>query len=410
MCAICAGARIAHGTWYAPAVAASLWWTVYCAIAAWALEIDIRVMGMWVITGMMFSLCAGSFFAGLRETERKRDRAEMLLARIRKMQWFAIATNMLAFLGIAYYAIYGLKVFDLTFDMAGLLRLGSAWSAARYENGEPEPMVARVLFTWLYPAALSSGMLLVASRDRWRQYLCTTPIFLAVLVSLVEATRAGLMFAGGAWIAGYIGTRLATDTVLPSLFTRSFVIRFALAGVMGVVFFMAVDVFRGGLAEDKQINTTFDKERFAKYAVGSIPGFTQWFQHYVPETPSFGEWTFAGPANAVGLKSRETGLFTDFVTLSDGEDLNLYTCFRPLILDFTLPGAMLLSFLVGVAMQRVFASLPLGNPAHLIALTAAYVFIISSPITSMFVYNGLLLAFVSTYVVLKFGFPKSETA
>ena len=203
--------------------------------------------------------------------------------------------------------------------MAGLLRLGAGWSAARYDTGEPEPLVARLLFTWLYPAAVASGMLFAVSKSRKLKSLCLSPLFLAVLISLVEATRAGIMYSVGCWAGGYYAMRFTMAGTRPKLFTRSFILKLATFALLGVVLFMAIDAFRGGISEDKQIDTSFNRKRFAKYAVGSIPGFTQWYQHYDPELPALGAWTFTGPFNLIGLKTREEGVFTDLIILSDGE-------------------------------------------------------------------------------------------
>ena len=105
-----------------------------------------------------------------------------------------------------------------------------------------------------------------------------------------------------------------------------------------------------------------------------------------------------------------TGVFGDYIVLSNGEDLNLYTCVRGLIVDFTLPGTMLMVFLAGFLLQRRFLHLAEGNPLNLASIAAGYLFIVTSPIVSMFSYNGVVLAFAGTLLVLHFGMPKMEKA
>ena len=50
----------------------------------------------------------------------------------------------------------------------------------------------------------------------------------------------------------------------------------------------------------------------------------------------------------LGLGHRIPGLFENVVDLVIGETSNIYTAFRPLIQDFTIPGALAVLALLGV--------------------------------------------------------------
>jgi oligosaccharide repeat unit polymerase len=95
----------------------------------------------------------------------------------------------------------------------------------------------------------------------------------------------------------------------------------------------------------------------------------------------------------VGLRSRLVGVYSEYVTLEDGES-NIYTAFRGLIEDFSLPGAAVFCVLVGFMAGRAYRFTVAGRTIWVAALAGYYVFVLWSPIISVFVYNSLILAIV----------------
>ena len=63
-------------------------------------------------------------------------------------------------------------------------------------------------------------------------------------------------------------------------------------------------------------------------------------------------------------------------------------------------------FVVGYGVQRAFLHLSEGNPLHLIVVASSYMFIVASPIISMFTYNGIVLAFAGTWAILYWNMRK----
>jgi hypothetical protein len=132
--------------------------------------------------------------------------------------------------------------------------------------------------------------------------------------------------------------------------------------------------------------------------------FSQWLAEYwsQPIDPTLGSVTFAGPLEMLGFGHRIPGLFDSVIDLVAGDTSNIYTAFRPLIQDFTIPGALavlaLLGFIGGLGFRLVAAGRWSGAPLLLIS----YVTIFWSPITWFWIYNSLTGTVVAVGLIVFF--------
>jgi hypothetical protein len=92
------------------------------------------------------------------------------------------------------------------------------------------------------------------------------------------------------------------------------------------------------------------------------------------------------------------------VTLPGGEETNIYTALRGLIQDFTLGGAVVLTFLVSFVSGILLASPSRRTWTSILFGAWYYAFILGSPLTSVFTYNGLVLAWLVAAIVLRSHF------
>jgi len=126
-------------------------------------------------------------------------------------------------------------------------------------------------------------------------------------------------------------------------------------------------------------------------AFGHMTVFSQWLTEYwrEPFNPSLGTITFAGPLEMLGYSQRIPGLFEAVVDLIAGESSNIYTGFRPLIQDFTVPGALAILVLLGFVGGTGFRLVAAGRWSAVPLLLIAYVTIFWTPITWFWIYNSL---------------------
>jgi oligosaccharide repeat unit polymerase len=142
--------------------------------------------------------------------------------------------------------------------------------------------------------------------------------------------------------------------------------------------------------------------RLNKYFLGSVPAFANWVHTSGEQEVTMGAYTFAGVFDLLGIKQRQLGVYEEFQTLAGGEDTNIYTLFRGLIQDFTLPGASLFGVLLGFVAGKAARSDSANHLPNVLVLAGYYAFIIFSPLSSLFTYNGLILAWGMAALVLGF--------
>jgi hypothetical protein len=202
------------------------------------------------------------------------------------------------------------------------------------------------------------------------------------------------------WFSGYFATRLRFGKL--KVFTKG---HLAVAAVMGsvlVVFFFAVGLARLASTDVSLINIVLLK--LVTSAFGHMTVFSQWLTDYMhqPLEPTLGTVTFSGPLEMLGYSQRIPGLFDSIIELVAGETSNIYTAFRPLIQDFTIPGALsilaLLGLVGGIGFRKVAAGEWSGAPLLLIA----YVTIFWTPITWFWIYNSLTATVVAVGLIIYF--------
>jgi hypothetical protein len=90
------------------------------------------------------------------------------------------------------------------------------------------------------------------------------------------------------------------------------------------------------------------------------------------------------------------------VDLVTGQTSNVYTGFRPLIQDFTIPGALAMLALVGMVGGIGFRQVAAGRASAIPLLIIAYVTIFWLPITWFWIYNSLTATVLAVGIILWF--------
>jgi oligosaccharide repeat unit polymerase len=133
---------------------------------------------------------------------------------------------------------------------------------------------------------------------------------------------------------------------------------------------------------------------------GHISAFSTWMRDYHYTGLSFGSNTFSGPLDLIGIQEREIGYYKRDVFLSSSLYTNIYTVFRGLLQDFSIPGTLVVAFGLGMAARISFDRCLHGKFIWLIPLSLFYAFTMYSPIISIFNYTSVVMAWCIFFVVL----------
>lgn len=382
--------RALSGTWLHPSAFFALWWC-FAGILPLILAPNERVgpnAMAWIIAASI-AVSVGAA-AGNHGFKTRRLRIPPIPT---EREFFTLGSTVLlsVVLGLASniaFLIGSHVAFSDLLSIGKLVAVSNQLYVQRYGDlAPPPPVLSQALLPFVYLAPATGGILFVLRREkRWR-VLALLAFLPAVGVTILQTTKAAVLFSMALWLSGYFATRLRYGKT--AVFTaRHFGVAVGV-GSMLTVFFFAVSFARMASTDAALLNLVMVK--LVTAALGHMTIFSRWLADYwnQPFDPTLGTVTFAGPLELLGYSHRSIGLFEDLVELVAGETSNIYTAFRPLIQDYTIPGALavlgLLGFVGGVGFRLVASGKWSGFPLLLVV----YQTIMFTPITWLWVYNSL---------------------
>jgi oligosaccharide repeat unit polymerase len=398
--------RLRAGDWLAPSVFAPLVWLFYMALPlVGAPDYEVHPAALWKIVSLVLMVQLGAMSA-----EVPGRTAPSLPARTLRFPQTLIdrllaatsACSLLSLAGTVYLAHLTLGKYDVQRSLDGLLDLGPLLSAERYVDGSNYPTVVRALVAWIYPAALMGGLAYPFAATRRQRLVALSAFVPALMLAVITAVRSGLLFAVVCGTSAYLSVNVCVGAGRYRPFRAKFI-----AGVVGgvaaaVCFALLIQVLRGGVDQGYDLSATWAHVRSGVF--GYLSTFSEWNREGSTEV-SWGFYSFAGLFDMFGLRPREIGVYLTSINLG-GSDTNIYTAFRGLIEDFSYPGALLVLFAVGFGSGYAYRRSVGGSHRWVVALAGFYAVCIWSHICSLFVYNGLVLAWLCAFAA--FAWPDSH--
>ena len=398
-------ARKLEASWYGPA---AFFGAIWCALAGLPLLFGpIRIVpgGMLFVVAACSAVLAGAWAARLRLAPNTLSRSGT--TRLPLVEWLIAACTILSFATVLFLvasigrgptgvggAHRPLQVF-LSFQ--GLATTIHDLSDQRYSGLWPEPTSARLLVSANYLGALLAGLVLgtqTSGRLRWLSLMIFVP---AGLITIVLTTKSSMLLPLMLTASSYLASSIAIDRP-PSLnlIRASWLLGFAAILLAG---FVVVQIFRYGNSSHAQAGAVlvlFWQNLFPYLGV-----FADWLQSggWATSHPTLGYYTFAGIFDLLHVHTRVAGLYPVAVTV-DGSRYNIYTVFRGLIEDFTLPGALVFLGLGGFGAEAAYIRVREGDLRYAAPLAAFYVFTMWSFVADIFINNTILLAFALLFAYL----------
>ena len=292
--------------------------------------------------------------------------------------------------------------FSDVFDIEKLVVVSNQAYFARYldTGAPPPPRFSQALLPFVYLAPAVGGVVFQLRHDLKWKLLGVVSFLPAIAVTILQTTKAAFLFALIFWLSSYFAMRLRQGKL--GVFTRAHILSALGAGAVVIIFFFGVGLARLATTDVTLAHVVYTK--LVTSAFGHMTVFSQWFGEYLsaPFSPTFGKVTFSGPLELLGFGQRIPGLFENIVDLVAGEASNIYTGFRPLIQDFTIPGALTILTLLGVVGGVGFRLVAAGKWSAFPLLMIAYVTIFWTPITWFWIYNSLTATVVALGIIVLF--------
>lgn len=386
-----AALRKLTGTWLQPSAFFALWWCLAGILPL--LLAPKEPVGpnaiLWLIVASM-AITAGTVAGNWGFRTRLVARHAPSTDRETLLFGFTMAVAVLLGLGsnIAFVAGSSVALSEVL-DLEKLVVVSNQLYIQRYaETGPPAPPpFSQALLPFVYLAPAVGGIFFELTRRKTMKLFALVSFLPAIAVTVLQTTKAAVLFAMVLWFSTYFATRLRFGKL--AVFTKAHIIVAVLITGVVTAFFFGVGLARMASTDTSLLNVVFVK--LLTSAFGHMTVFSQWLAEYwrEPFSPSLGKVTFAGPLEMLGYSQRIPGLFETVIDLIAGESSNIYTGFRPLIQDFTIPGALVVLALLGFVGGTGFRLVAEGRWSAVPLLIVAYVTIFWTPITWFWIYNSL---------------------
>ena len=261
-------------------------------------------------------------------------------------------------------------------------------SNMRYQDDYNPEALTRFLLVFVYLSGAMVGWYSCRSNAKKMVFNIISAVIPVLFWTILLTTKAALLF----WMAFFFSARMSFGGRATS--EKISIFKYYSAGILLFMFFYIVQLSRYGGDFEKEGVHTFNV--LAVAATGHIIAFEKWFEAYALLSPSnFGHNTFAGIFELIGGSVRGQGLGYEDVSVG-ASVTNVYSALRGIVQDFgVLVSLLLLGSLSAVTTVLAKYTSLTSCAAHFTIL----VWVIFTPITSIYNYNTLLFASITLVII-----------
>ena len=395
-------ARKITGTWLSPGSFFAISWSFFLIVPLlFAPEFKVDLLGIWFIAILSMACAAGSVIAykppsidSLVSNEPNKTNPSHLFRPL----WVLI---LISFGGVILLLRHALDTYNFGYYSMGWVSIPNLIAVDRYSGYINYPFIIKYSLYCIYPANLLGGLLLSMRQISFKmKALTVVPLLLALILGIIEGARTsillGLVLFFSAWMSGAM-INGSNHNYNKSYFKMAFS-----GGALMItftVFFVLIQWLRQGM---DSIIVDLLIDRIRAYFFGYLAAFTQWIGTIDSPNLSGGLTTFAGPFNLLGVMERSLG-FYDPANISLGISTNIFTALRGLVIDFSIPGSIVIAFIVGFFLQLSYQRGISGTIINTLPISIFYAFTLYSPLISIFHYNSILFSWIVIFFPLRFS-------
>ena len=278
-----------------------------------------------------------------------------------------------------------------------MIEIGQGYANLRYGYGEGSPFIVTILNVFLYLACMLGGVWLATADTFRKRLLGALPLLAGMLQAVLVSARTGFIWMCVVLAASYLASVILFKRAVRIPTAKSLFFVGAVGMTMLSVFVFLIQVTRHDLLYDPwSVMFTVRVGLF-----GSPVAFSQWLRaNWDIVTPQWGVKTFGGLADLLGIATRGQGLGWEGISVAgfQGETPNVYTAFRQLIEDFTVPGTIAVFFCLGMLTGAAYRRVSEGRIAWVPVLALFYGVTLGSYLANWLTYNTILFAWLLFFV------------
>ena len=399
MIALAVVSRLYSRSWLEPGSFFLMVWFCFIVLPLIvAPENTIYPFSIWYIFSFAVAILLGSVVWNKVDPTTKLNKALTMVVPLDRyaniMLSFTFVFTAISMAGVVALIFFGLGRYNLIPDLFSLSSLPNLFYVDRDTGIFTLSWPVKGLMYLVYTAALLGGITYRLLQE-WKRYFCLLPLLVALLYGLTLAVRSGIILSMILWFSGWCGAKVYMKDQTFKIKTVGLT---AVSLIFFLFIFISVNWLRSDADESFLIMALLDNARITYF--GHLTAFSTWINGYQYKSLAFGANTFSGPLDLLGLIDRKIGFYEENIYLSGRGYTNIFTFFRGLVEDFSIPGTLLVGFVIGLLARLVYNRCCYGQCLWLLPLTLFYAFILYSPIISIFNYNSAIMAWVITSIPL----------
>ena len=265
--------------------------------------------------------------------------------------FFLNALNFVSLIALSYLVLYSNSLYSSLYNYYSLLSMPSFISLDRYSGQLNYPLLLKYSLYSIYPSSIIGGIIFAQIRKSLKiKFFAILPLVFGIGLGLIEGARTSILLTTILFISTFLGTKSQSDNGKLDISISRITALSTTFILLFICFFVAIQWLREGLNE---IYFELMVEKLRAYFFGYLSAFTNWFESCDVLTIKTTLSTFAGPLSLFGILDRELG-FYDTININNYVSTNIYTIFRSIVSDFTIPGSILIFFILGVFFQLEF--------------------------------------------------------
>ena len=310
---------------------------------------------------------------------------------------------------IANTLIQGVSLKDFTSDF---FTTSNSLIARRYSDTLINSIFTQISNVACYVAVSLGGLILSGFRTIKSRILVIIISMLPSLIVMAALGAKGMIFLCIAFF--YAGTLIRSMLRGDHRLTnRKSLIRGAFWGIL-LLPFITLSFLSRGLYRAADSTAVTDKllSYYISYSSGHLYAFSDWFtwligqkslQYYYADEISGGFYTFMSLFLALGSKKVvPPGVYQEYYSYGGYLGTNIYTHFRGVITDFSIPGSIVFFFIVGVICHWIFFLVMRKKDSYMgicfYIMMMGYIY--TSFIISLLVWNSTYAAFITLWLTL----------
>ncbi len=285
--------------------------------------------------------------------------------------------------------------------------ISSELTEQRYAGGG-QSRLTMLLLSLAYAGAIAGGWMGAIYKSPVQKICCTFILIPVFAYTFICTAKAVFLFGCILWLSGFLAASALCGKTFSKIINPRNLVFGVLIAACGYFIFIFAQAWRLNMNPFTLSNFAYIADYIKSYFSGNISAYSIWFDNAdLSQTGIFFGNTLAGIYEQIGLLERKPGIYhLQYDVDNKMTFTNIFTLFRFITDDFSLPGALCFMLILGICSSYFFQKSLSGSAIHASLLAPLYALVFWSGIASIWAYNSVLFACILFFLFIAFLYRK----